>query len=319
MILNKLPQKLLLKILFTIIFGSQCVIGFASCADSNFLDKTKIDGSILKGQNIKNTDPVAKRTVLIAQNFNLNNHRPQFFGLCTGVVIDSNTILTAAHCAKNFKTSKVLFTTDIYTDTFTDSSTDSLSDKNIFNIKTAIIHENYLEPSPENVQVSKYDIALLKIDRTISGIDSISNYLTSYLMLSSTTEYIKKTDAVALLKPVIAGFGKTHLIQSVENKDPNTTPVNGILQKADIEIAETQYSLPLLMVDQRLKSGVCSGDSGGPLFVYRNGELYLQGLAIAVLFNNPFEQKYSLCYGQGIYLNLDFLKNWISENIKKLN
>lgn len=281
---------------------AQLAFGFG-CADSHFMDKTKLDGSILMGDTVEINDPVSKRVVVIAQNFDLKEQKIQYFGLCTGIIITPNTILTAAHCAKNFKTSAVLFTNDIH-------STHINADQ-IFQIQDAILFTDEIKTSNTSLKISYTDIALLKLSQPIRKADIDLNYLMSV----STRQYIKNTldtHDSELLLPLIAGYGKTDLtaLNSV------TKPINGVLEKANVKISKWQYLNRSILINQDQSAGVCSGDSGGPLFIKRSGQLYLQGLAVAVISNTQDSiSDAKKCQGVGIFLNLDFYKDWILKNI----
>ncbi len=73
-----------------------------------------------------------------------------------------------------------------------------------------------------------------------------------------------------------------------------------------------------ILIDQNQKSGVCSGDSGGPLYIHRNDQLYLQGLAVADVSPDEVTTESHLCLGKGLYLNLDFFKDWIAAQLGEL-
>jgi hypothetical protein len=93
-------------------------------------------------------------------------------------------------------------------------------------------------------------------------------------------------------------------------------PINGILEKAAVEIHTEQYSHTTILIEQNNATGVCHGDSGGPLFIYRYGRSYLQGLAVAVInISAQTESATMRCNGTGLFLNLDFFKVWILKKI----
>ncbi len=276
------------------------IFAFSSCSDSNFLDKTKIDGSILQGKTVATTDPISKQIVIIVQNFDLTQNGFEYFGLCSGVILNSQYVLTAAHCAKNFESSRVVFTTDAHTEKQTN---------NIYKITSVAIHKDYLNSKKEYLVDLKHDIALLKLERPIEGCDYDKNYLIS----ASTTKYLESGLNSVLLNPTIAGYGKN----KIKYTTTESFPINGILKKAEIAVRDSQYFEKTILIDQHYKAGVCSGDSGGPLFTFRSGRPYLQALAIAVV-NNDLLSNDLKCNQQGLFLNLDFFKVWISEKLTEL-
>ena len=237
----------------------------SGCSDPDFLERAKIDGSILMGTAVETSDPIAKRTVMIAQNFNWFENEPQYFGLCTGVVLNPTTVITAAHCMTHFEKSKVIQTNNIY-----------LNENQFYDVKTVVIHDKYTESKD-----STYDIALIQLNRALTNIDVIE---TEFPLSNSNG--------------LIAGFGKNTLLSP-----SNLKPLTGLLEKAAVVIPDELLLNRFIQIDQNEKSGVCSGDSGGPLFINRDGKLHLQAIAIQVSSKK--------CTGYGTYLNLDFFKDWI--------
>ncbi len=301
-------MKLFLWNVSTLYIILNALMLLTGCADSNFLDRSKIEGSILMGKSVDPTDPIAQRTVLIAQNFEYKKEQIQYFGLCSGVILNSNTILTAAHCANDFKTSRVVTTLNAHSD--------RIQNDQIYKIKQVVIHEKY-NPTKVKDGDLRYDIAILKLDRRMTN----ENYDSSYLISISTNQYYENKNWT-ILKAFIAGFGRNRISDSTMQPTDKMKlrPINGVLEKAEVEINSNQYKEISIILDQNEKAGACSGDSGGPLFVYRDDRLYLQGLAVAVLKSNnkPESNQMNKCNNQSYYLNLDFYKKWISKSLELL-
>jgi len=53
----------------------------------------------------------------------------------------------------------------------------------------------------------------------------------------------------------------------------------GILRSTTLKVKEPRSGKTELLFSQTLKHGVCSGDSGGPAFVKKDGQLYLAAVA----------------------------------------
>ncbi len=275
----------------------------SGCADPKFLDQTKIDGSILRGDSVELTDPIAQKTVLIVQNFELKNERLQYFGLCSGVILNSTTIITAAHCATDLKNSRVITTNNAHFG--------KIQQQQIYNIKNVIIHEKYINPDTKKIDLS-FDLALLFLERPVDP----NAYDSGYLISISTYQYIQNSNLINL-RPTIAGFGKNKILEPKNTDNAIIEPINGILEKAQIQLDGEDYTSRTILINQQDKAGACSGDSGGPLFVFREEKMYLQGIAVAI-FNTPKETREfgkKACNNQSLYINLDFHKDWLNKKI----
>lgn len=289
--MQQIEQMNLNKFILYIINSTVACLVISSCNDRNFLDRTKIDGSILMGQTVQSNDPVAEKTVLLAHNFEYNGEKIQYFGLCTAVVLNKYTVLTAAHCVENYSNSKIILARNIHS---------MLILKNqVYEIKKVIIHDQYLKSKVLSSKDLSYDLAIVQLVRPMEHF----NFEINNSDLVPTADFVQTNNSIDF-NPLIAGFGRNQ-IQISENE---TKPINGILEKSFVTVDNDQYSERLISIDQNQKSGACFGDSGGPLFINREGALYLQGLAVAFKSNE-------ICRGQAIYLNLDFFKDWIKEKL----
>ena len=273
----------------------------AGCADSDFLDKTRIDGSIIRGQVVHENDATYKHVALIVHNFKYAGAKHSFSSICTAVVLDQTHLLTAAHCAENFENSRVLLVQN--------ALNTSVDEKLIYKIENTIIHESY-DLQSEDKENENYDIAILKVDRLLDT----KEFNPGYLELPTTQIFLKKSDPKKL-NPTILGYGRSSTLATLPN-DMTENAVSGILRKTQIKIDDFKYSKKQIIIDQRNKPGLCMGDSGGPLFIHRDGQLYLQGLSVAVLKHGKNKDTVNnACDDTGIILNLDFLKDWIQNQL----
>ena len=301
----------------------------AACGGPNFMDKTKIDGSVLRGTAVMPGDEIHGRTVYIAKNFSLDitdMRKFNKFGLCSGVLLSEQYVATAAHCTTNLDQSRIIFSEDVNQPLMMDQVYTIIDHRIPDAYKTSLMDEKLrdVNPGPNN-RSHRYDIAILKLDRPIKG----AKFSSTYFKEISAVKYITSIETTRFdSDAIVAGYGRISEYSRLQD-DPrfkneiqngNAPALNGTLMKANMTLSLAELSDRTINRSQRFSSGVCAGDSGGPLFTIRNGELYLQALAIAtykVKMEDP-ANVYNACYGESIYLNLDYLKTWMQEAIRMM-
>ncbi|WP_409479389.1 trypsin-like serine protease [Pseudobdellovibrio sp. HCB154] len=301
----------------------------AACGDPKFMDKTKIDGSILRGTPVLRNDSLFGRTVYIAKNFSFDSSSPSLFrkfGLCSGVILHERYILTAAHCTTNIQESRVIFTDDV---------NQALSSNQIYQIQDFKVPDEYQESrkremakgvisGPAN-RSNRYDLAILKLTRPIEGAKTLPTYFKDLNTVSYMTQ---SKDVKMTAEGYVAGYGRiseyNRLAEDPRFQQESFTdgppPLNGTLMKAKLNLNIADFSNRVIQRSQRYSTGVCGGDSGAPLFIDRDGEDYLQAIAIAtfkVKDEDP-ENTFNNCFGESLYLNLDFHKKWIYNSMGEL-
>ncbi|MBC7712965.1 MAG: trypsin-like serine protease [Rhizobacter sp.] len=291
------------------------LISVVSCAPKNTSPTNNVkNSSIINGSNVKENDAINKSIVAVL------NTKSQY--LCTGSLIAPNIILTAAHCAPDrISNVKIIFGTDI--DNIMGSLEPDVKDEHILQAVDFKVSSSW-NPKDETREIDTGDIMLIKFKGNVPEGYAPATFLADDSSLKIGTVV------------TVAGYGVDDVDTSKEvniKKFPNLEDAiqsgevtcqdeangkhahcfkvqmsgDGILRttKAPINfIHETEINL------NETKSGTCSGDSGGPAYIEKNGDFFLFGVT---------SRGSGLCNEVGVYTNALFYKDWIAATIKAFN
>lgn len=196
---------------------------------------------------------------------------------CSGSIIAEDLILTAAHCISNGAMS-VVFRTNMFASGTGD----------VIPVTGKIIHASY---APSGSNIVPYDIALLKLQRAIP-----TRYKPVKLLPSSKP--LVPGEAVLQAgfgETIVRGGGSFGLLRSVNNN------YLGKASYGRIRVANKNFT------------GTCSGDSGGPLFVNKDGEWFVAGA-----LSGGVESKQYGCHGGGTYTGTAEFSDWILRAAQQL-
>ncbi|KAL0111980.1 hypothetical protein PUN28_013305 [Cardiocondyla obscurior] len=233
----------------------------------------KFDPRIINGEN------VARGEIPYQVSLQQPNSR---FHFCGGSIINSNYVVTAAHCVEGKTVADIMII----------AGTVNLNNpRKTHMINNIIIHEGY-----NSIDSWVNDIALIRVMTPFTTSGDIG-----FVTLPEQDETVEE-GAVAR----VSGFGRL---------SPDG-PGSKILQKANIYVAQQSYcremygymqypiyDTHICANDPDIRRGSCKGDSGGPLIV--NGKLV--GLV-------SWAKACSLTDYPTVYTRVPSYINWIKEN-----
>ncbi len=233
----------------------------AACAQQNEgnVQSATDNSAIVGGEVVLATDPIAHSTV---QLFALSATRDPLGSVnysissCTGTLLSSKVILTAAHCTKrNPAQLFVYFSSTVPTDL--NALFNTLGKNPLFRqISGGLTAANWAKLTGSEIK-DWDDLALLRFE------DGIPASFTTASMIPASHE-IKNNDFVTL-----AGFGIT---DGVKGTDTET------LRKVDVVLTDAKYSNSEILVGDESGKGACHGDSGGPAFLQVGAQKYIVGI-----------------------------------------
>jgi secreted trypsin-like serine protease len=219
----------------------------------------------------------------------------QYYHICGASVINSNWLLTAAHCVEGQSRSSLRIVLGDHDFTLTENS------EATYSIDKIIMHAKYNDAREPGV--FPHDIALIKVTGSIA--------------MSS------KTSAIQLAEEGMDFYGNRNCKISgwglVDSGRTGTTDTD-ILQEIQADIKSQQECRnswdSSSITDGHIcvndgNNGACNGDSGGPLSCEVNGQMYLAGVT---------SWGYSGCRTAGypsVYTRVSQYKRWIEENMAR--
>jgi len=204
---------------------------------------------------------------------------------CGGTVIKKNFVLTAAHCFYHRGDGRI----DILVGDFSNPN----SKKTRISAK-AIINPSYNGVASYNVGPIKYDVAVLKLSKSVSS---------SRILPMCTKSYSDYTIKVC-------GLGRTNATDT-NSADPPQLKETELQEKSSCEEFDRNTQICL----GTIKGGgdSCMGDSGGPAFPLSpsSGQpICVYGIVSYGADNGP------LCGGDTIYTRVSAYRNWIDQQLQ---
>jgi len=270
--------------LLAVAFATPAMAGFGSRFDNGL-------NGIIGGVNVAPSDPVARTTVLIiAKEFNSTS-------ICTGSIIDTDLVLTAAHCV-GLMTGRAEVVVAFRTQAEGSGPVIAVADRER---PADFLGRARLGP------YDWHDIAVLRLARPIPPGFGVAKILPDRSLLQAGRRVL------------LAGYGMN---MPVTPEDPRIDNGAGTLRKVDQVVIEPKHGQTEFLVSLTGGKGSCHGDSGGPAFVNVNGQLYLAGVTSRMtekgrIANNGNVRDFS-CSVEMVYTSVNDSMGWIRGAIGRL-
>lgn len=254
------------------IYAAVLPIFFVACtqqASINTLISQQNTG-IVNGETVSADDPIASHTVAITDDKWEN---------CTGTLIASNLVLTAAHCETPGVAMYVAFGLEV-------------GEWNLKQVERRLVTNYRLAPgraeqSEVLSDINHKDMMIVQFEGGLPEGYKPAKFLEDTSILQNNVNVI------------LAGYGVTS--GRSQNGD-------GLLRKAEVPILDVGFSDTEIQTDER-KRGSCSIDSGGPAFIKVADELLIWGVTSRGDVH---------CRQAGIYTKISSFRSWIDAVMQEL-
>ena len=232
----------------------------SACAPQSSSVQTSSQTGILGGRFVQPAEAIAQVTVKVVIG------PGDYDQTCTGTLIASNFVITAAHCSQERPAPAEIV----------------LYDGRILPIIRVFLHPKWARKNERSPEM-RYDFALLEIGSNAS----------SWAGLPAFGAQLAEGDEVK-----IAGYG-THLIGNEGYGD---------LYSLIGSVGPSYSSVEMKIMEGRGR-GACNGDSGGPAYQVRSGQIILWGIDSVEGDDSGPD---SPCGTSEIYSNVQSVRDWIS-------
>ncbi len=283
---------------FLVVMGSLSVLGACSgsksssvdnvgplggVCDNSGVDSQQYLSGIVSGKKLGSRNPVSSRVVSLY--FSENNSDGE---ICTGSLLPGHVVLTAGHCvASSPSKMTVFFNNNLNCVAGTGNST--------FGRQVTAIELN-----------PRYHGSTSENDDDIAMVHFAGDLPPGY----TTFDYPRGTTSFSPNeKLIMSGYGVT----GYKSKDPGVLRITSTTAN---HIESDSFSAKSIVVRQH-ETGVCSGDSGSPLMVYRGGQLQIVGVTSTVSNDRGVDES-QLCSGDATFVDVSKHQSWIRTAYDKL-
>jgi len=239
---------------------------------------------IVSGTSVAKDEAVAQSTVgLLIQ---LKSGRES---TCTGTLIDTNIILTAAHCFMNDPADPIEFVAALFVNSF-----EEVTAQTARGIDDAIIHPDFM---PKGKGQGTWNDAAL--------VHFVGDLPAGYKPVAFLSDLSKLQAGLSM---TIAGYG---LINPEGNEVKPEDAIMGTLLKATVKLTDAAHEGGELLSDTKESpASTCQGDSGGPAYAEIDGQLTVIGITS--------RGDSARCDTVSIFTSTAFQASFISESVAAL-
>ena len=261
-----LSQESFMKFASILISSALLSAALVSCGPRSSQNS---DVKIVGGNLVSGRSPIAAVTVALV--YSAVGH--EYF--CTGTLIGVRTVLTAAHCVEGIEASDIGISFGLQANTAA-----------FIGAASAVKHESFDNAmmDAQSPNGPSNDIAIVTLEA-----DAPSGFRpTTPLTIADSLELGEDL--------VLAGYGLTTTQQNA---------TEGTLRQVTTEITLLGDTRKELEFGNHAGRSACNGDSGGPAFVRRDGQLKLVGVT---------SRGNSECDKEGIYTDARYFSEWIKDH-----
>ncbi len=261
------------------VFTAQCV----NAAQNAYRPYGLSVHSIVNGQKVQPKEADSNLSVMLLIKDDKNN-----ISTCSSTLINDSTLISAAHCVQSAQQIMAVFFTNVSCESGFDRISHSI------NVNLAVAHPDYKNDSTIKSD-SDYnpDIALVFLEKKAP-----SAY--PRFVIAQSPEKLKSD-------LYLYGYGKT------ASSDVSTM-ANILLRKTKVAQANYQFTQGNLVIDQKDKTGICNGDSGGGALMLNQNNKFVLAAVNSLVFSFDKETK-DLCNDSSMLVALDRFSAWIDSTV----
>ncbi|MFV8258488.1 S1 family peptidase [Bdellovibrio bacteriovorus] len=253
---------------------------------------------IVNGQTLASGNELSSSTVMV-----IHINYKEETSICTGTLVANNKVLTAAHCISSWggKTA-IAFSNNV-------GCVSSAPKRTLRLVTDTAVPDAYSYWNKTDFNNASTDLAVLKFSGSVPEGYKIRE-------LPQKSYSVAPTDRL-----VMTGYGTT----TEKGEDSGTlrftsTPSSNVLGTSFyLALVGKSVSVPKTIIVDQANTGVCTGDSGGPLYNQVGSSLTLVGITSMGVDNRATdEKKVRVCHGVALFTDVREHLDWINEKIKSL-